>query len=193
MLFAHYEHRLPADYDLGRLRQRAAIGGPMWDQMPDLCFKAFVLRTQGNLGAASNAYASVYLWDTAAGFARFVSTPRFNVVTGTFGRPAVDTALGLDLWRGDGAAANVLLLNEIQIDADDNVAGRVADMREASAELARTEGVVAVALALEPRTWRLKQVVLADGDGGLAGRRYEVLYLASTQLPPGPHRQPENN
>jgi hypothetical protein len=39
MIVAHYEHRLPADYDLGLIRSRAQERGPLWDAKPELYFK----------------------------------------------------------------------------------------------------------------------------------------------------------
>ena len=41
MLSKQYIHRLPADYDIGHVRERAARRGPLWDAAPGLGFKAF--------------------------------------------------------------------------------------------------------------------------------------------------------
>lgn len=182
MLFAHYEHRLPADYDVAGLRERAAVGGPLWNGRPDLWFKAFLLREPGRFGAQAKAYASIYLWRDAAAFTRFVTTPAFDVVTAQFGRPAISTALGLDVWRGPASAAKVLTIDSIDIDGDKAIAGVIAEARDRCATLAGDAGVVAVALALDPQAWRLKRVVLRDSDDGRSDRRYEALYLSQTLM-----------
>jgi len=182
MLFAHYEHRLPADYDLAGLRQRAAVGGPLWDGKADLWFKAFLLREPGNLGAQARAYASIYLWRDAAAFTRFVSTPAFDVVTAQFGRPSIGTALGLDVWRGPASEAKVLALDPISIGGDDAIADEVSAARDRCAALSREPDVFAVALALDPQAWRLQCVALRNSDDAPGHRRYEVLYLSRTLL-----------
>ncbi len=40
MLIARYRHRLPADYDMDRIRDRIAARRPAWDDAPGLVFKA---------------------------------------------------------------------------------------------------------------------------------------------------------
>ena len=62
MFIAHYGHRLPADYDLSIIRNRAAQRGALWDDMPELYFKGFLLRERGQYGAISSEYSSLYLW-----------------------------------------------------------------------------------------------------------------------------------
>jgi hypothetical protein len=53
MIIAHYGHRLPADYDIGIIRSRAHARGQLWDAVPELYFKAFLLRERGRFGASS--------------------------------------------------------------------------------------------------------------------------------------------
>ena len=49
MIIAHYAHRLPADYDVDIIRNRAAARGHLFDAIPELYFKAFLLRERGTL------------------------------------------------------------------------------------------------------------------------------------------------
>ena len=42
MIIAHYAHRLPANYDIGIIRDRAKARGGMWDAVPELYFKGFL-------------------------------------------------------------------------------------------------------------------------------------------------------
>ena len=62
MIIAHYAHRLPADYDIGIIRDRAGRRGHLFDAIPELYFKAFLLRERGRFGAIQNEYSSLYLW-----------------------------------------------------------------------------------------------------------------------------------
>ena len=57
MLLAHYVHHLPADYDMTRLHASARQRGQLWDDAPELFFKAFLLRERGEFGATANAYS----------------------------------------------------------------------------------------------------------------------------------------
>ena len=56
MFIAHYGHRLPADYDLSIIRNRATQRGAVWDEMPELYFKAFLLRERGEFGATASTF-----------------------------------------------------------------------------------------------------------------------------------------
>ena len=47
MIITHYAHRLPADYDIGIIRSRAGARGHLFDAIPELYFKAFLLRERG--------------------------------------------------------------------------------------------------------------------------------------------------
>jgi len=50
MIIAHYAHRLPADYDIGIIRNRAKSRGHLFDAVPELHFKGFLLRERGRFG-----------------------------------------------------------------------------------------------------------------------------------------------
>ncbi|HZE45244.1 MAG TPA: DUF4865 family protein, partial [Xanthobacteraceae bacterium] len=62
MIIVHYAHRLPADHDLGALRRWLKERGAVWDAVPELYFKAFLLREAGRFGAIANNFSSLYLW-----------------------------------------------------------------------------------------------------------------------------------
>ena len=72
MIIAHYAHRLPADYDVQIIRNRAAARGHLFDAIPELYFKAFLLRERGCFGAIANEYSSLYLWRADQGFRDFL-------------------------------------------------------------------------------------------------------------------------
>lgn len=86
MLIAHYEHRLPAGYDLDTVRQRAVESGNIWNSVPDLYFKAFVLREAGRFGAATNSYSSFYLWREDRAYRDWLVRGGYQVVINSFGR-----------------------------------------------------------------------------------------------------------
>ena len=57
MFIVHYGHRLPANYDIGLIRTRAAERGHLFDAIPELHFKAFLLRERGQYSAISSEYS----------------------------------------------------------------------------------------------------------------------------------------
>ena len=49
MFITQYTHRLPAGYDLGLMRKRAAGRGPYWDRYPGLIVKGFLISSSRRL------------------------------------------------------------------------------------------------------------------------------------------------
>ena len=118
MIIAHYAHRLPADYDIDSIRERARGRAPIWDNVPGLYFKAFLLRERGRFGANQNEYSSLYLWRRDEGFRDFLVDGRIKPVTDSFGRPAIETRFVLDAHKGEGKQARFLFKQEREITID---------------------------------------------------------------------------
>jgi Domain of unknown function (DUF4865) len=188
MIIANYAHRLPADYDIDIIRKRAQARGPLWDDIPDLHFKGFLLRERGALGAIANEYSSLYLWRTDAGFRDFLLAGRTRAITDSFGRPAVETRFALDARRGAGRLARFVARRDLAIPRD-------ADLTEAfgvevarNREIAEQPGVVVAAVGVDVERWTFTRVLLSEqapavneaADEGVTA--YEVLYLAAPLL-----------
>lgn len=91
MFMMQYTHRLPADYEMGRIRERAGRLGREWDDTRGLGFKAFLAQERGIYGAIGNSYSSLYLWLEDEAAVDFIADERFKAVTGSFGRPSIET------------------------------------------------------------------------------------------------------
>ncbi|KFG98975.1 hypothetical protein GQ56_0100460 [Burkholderia paludis] len=184
MLTAYYVHRLPADYDLDLIRERARERGRHWDDAPDLLFKGFLLREAGRHGATENSFASLYLWRNEQAFTRFVAEGRYRVVTASFGRAPIDVQVVLDARKGSASTARFARLDAIDIpvdsDLDATLAREIARNREAAAQA----GVVAAAVSIDTARWRLSRILLSEHEpeGGAAGTVHQVLYLARPLL-----------
>lgn len=188
MLMAHYVHRLPADYDLGAIHQRARRRGPLWDRMPALHYKAFVLREADRLGAAAPAYGSLYLWREGQAFADFVADDRFAAVARSFGRPEIDTWTVLDARRGPVDTPRFAHVAAEVIEADAALPEILAEASARNAERARHPATLAAALGLDTRAWRLLHVTLsAEQPEAGAGTVYRILHLARPLLEALPH------
>jgi len=184
MFAMQYSHRLPADYDMQRIRTRAAQRGPLWDATEGLVFKAFVAQDRGRHGAVGNLYASVYLWRDEAAAASFLLGERFQAVIDAFGRPRVETWLPLDARAGGAAKAVSLYREEQALDAALDRAQLQADEAARNQRIAAQPDTLAVWTALDLQAWRLLRFTLSSAppDAARGGVVYEVLYLAQPGL-----------
>lgn len=180
MILAHYAHRLPADYDIGIIRTRVQRNAPIWDALPDLHFKAILLREKGQQGAISNSYSSLYLWRRVDALHEFLTEGRFRVVTESFGRPAIDLRLPIDVRRGPARDAKVAVIEEASVPLDSDPTEFLIEEAGRNRALAHRPEIVAAVTALDTLDWRIFRAVLADEPTAAlpGGTQYQVLHLA---------------
>ncbi|GAA3244074.1 hypothetical protein GCM10020256_69460 [Streptomyces thermocoprophilus] len=104
-----YEITLPADYDMGIVRDRVARRGHLLDNWPGLGAKAYLVRERGVHGSPVNAYAPFYLWNTGEGMNAFLWGGAFQGVADDFGRPAVRQWSGLAVEDGPAVGSPAAL------------------------------------------------------------------------------------
>ena len=184
MIIAHYAHRLPADYDIGIIRNRAKSRGHLFDAIPELYFKAFLLRERGRFGANQNEYSSLYLWRKDEGLRDFLVDGRTKSVTDSFGRPQIETRFVLDAHRGGSEQPRFLYKQEQDIPIDTDLTSAFADEIARNRESAKQAGVVASAVGVDVQNWKFTRVVLSEKEptGRDQGTAYQVLYLAKPLL-----------
>ena len=184
MIIAHYAHRLPADYDIGIIRNRAKSRGHLFDAIPELYFKAFLLRERGRFGANQNEYSSLYLWRKDEGLRDFLVDGRTKSVTDSFGRPRIETRFVLDAHKGSGEQPRFLYKQEQNIPIDTDLTSAFADEIARNRESAKQAGVVASAVGVDVQNWKFTRVVLSEKEptGRDQGTAYQVLYLAKPLL-----------
>jgi len=180
MILAHYSHRLPADYDIGIIRARAQRIAGAWDVVPDLHFKAFLLREKGQQGALANSYSSLYLWRREEALGDFLTTGRFRVVTESFGRPAIDIRVSVDARRGPARKARIAVIEDAPISPDADITDALIEAEGRNRALAHRSEIFAAVTAVDTVNWRILQAVLADKPTSAlpGGVSYEVLHLA---------------
>jgi hypothetical protein len=196
MLIAHYTHRLPADYDVDIIRKRAAARGHLFDAIPELYFKAFLLRERGRFGAITSEYSSLYLWRADRGYRDFLVDGRMKSVTDSFGRPQIETRIVLDALKGSAGHARFLTKQEHDIPLDADLTSTFAAEIERNREAAKEAGVVASAVGIDAQNWKVTRVVVSEKEptGREAGHAYQVLHLARpllSELPRAAAREPE--
>jgi hypothetical protein len=184
MIIAHYAHRLPADYDIGIIRNRAKSRGHLFDAIPELYFKAFLLRERGCFGANQNEYSSLYLWRKDEGLRDFLVDGRTKSVTDSFGRPQIETRVVLDAHKGSSEQPRFLYKQEQDIPIDTDLTSAFADEIARNRESAKQAVVVASAVGVDVQNWKSTRVVLSEKEptGRDQGTAYQVLYLAKPLL-----------
>jgi hypothetical protein len=180
MIIAHYAHRLPADYDVEIIRRRAHERGPLWDAVPDLHFKGFLLRERGRFGAIASEYSSLYLWRKDEAFRDFLVTGRYKSVTDSFGRAAIETRVALDARRGPGREARFAYKQQEDIPLAADLTSVVAAEIARNREVAEQAGTVAAAVGVDAQNWRITRILLSEREPrGAAGEEaYQILHLA---------------
>ena len=184
MITAHYAHRLPVDYDLSIIRSRAKARGHLFDAIPELYFKGFLLRERGRFGAIQNEYSSLYLWRRDEGFRDFLVDGRTKSVTDSFGRPQIETRFVLDALQGSGEAARFLYKEERTTAHDSDLTSVFAEEIARNREASQQAGVVAAAVGVDAQRWTFTRVLLSEREpsGAKGEEAYQILYLAKPLL-----------
>jgi hypothetical protein len=195
-----YEITLPADYDMGIIRKRVAVGGHVLDDRAGLGLKAYVVRERGVDGSPVNQYAPFYLWNDTGAAAHFlVGAGGFQNIVRDFGRPVVRHWTGVACHAGPArraaprAASRLLAPVPADADEDGTGLGLSSWFGRQTAELqalAGRDGVHTAALAVDPHHWQAVRFVLWQDDvppDVEATERYEVLHLSA----PGTGALPE--
>ncbi|MEV6132851.1 DUF4865 family protein [Streptomyces violaceusniger] len=186
MLVMQYRITLPADYDMRIIRDRVATKGPLLDDFSGLGLKAYGIRERGVDGSPVHQYAPFYLWTAPEAMNRFLWGPGFQGIVRDFGRPTVEHWQGLAFERGPaaGTAPRAATRHAAPVPAAADPASAVEDALARLAERARTDGVHATALGIDPRGWELIHFTLWEDSAPPSepGDRYQVLHLSTPDL-----------
>ncbi|MFG2331604.1 DUF4865 family protein [Streptomyces sp. NPDC048604] len=178
-----YEITLPADYDMGIIRERVATRGHLLDAFPGLGVKAYLMRERAD-GSPVNQYAPFYLWTAPEGMNAFLWGPGFQGIVDDFGRPVVQHWTGLGYTEGPAAASppRTATRRRSPLPAGAAPAAAVEEALARHEAEARADGVVASALAVDPRHWELLALTLwAAEPPADAGERFRVLHLSAPE------------
>ncbi|MGW6055592.1 DUF4865 family protein [Streptomyces sp. NPDC055189] len=184
-----YEITLPADYDMGIIRDRVAAKGHLLDDYPGLGAKAYLVRERGVDDSPVNQYAPFYLWNTPEGMNSFLWGPGFQGIVDDFGRPEVQHWTGLAFaegaaWAasGTGAPAKSAIRRRTRIPAPTHLGGLAAELAHEASRLAQRDGAIYAATAIDPRTWEALHFSVWDHDAPKGpGDVFQVLHVSAPE------------
>lgn len=184
MMIAHYGHRLPENYDLGRIRARTKERGHEWDDRPELYFKAFLLREAGRFGAIAHSYSSLYLWRQDGAYRDWLVGGGYKIVTDMFGRAEIETRFALDARKGPEREARFAYREDFDIPFDADLTAAFAREIERNQESAAQPDAVAAAVGVDTRNWKFTRILLSTNESSGNGSKvaYQILHLARPLL-----------
>lgn len=192
-----YEITLPADYDMDIIRNRVSAKGHLLDDCPGLGAKAYLIRELGVADSPVNQYAPLYLWNTPEGMNSFLWGPGFQGIVDDFGRPEVQHWTGLAFAEGAASGASAgsttsaksAIRRRMRIPARTHLGGFATELVHEAARLARQDGAVYAAVAIDPRTWEALHFSVWDHESPKGqGDLFQVLHLSAPEralLPEG--------
>jgi len=188
MLAMQYSFTLPTDYDMDIIRERVATRGAVFDTLPHLGFKAFLISEKGKYGSRENSYEPFYVWQEHQGMHDFFCGEKFQGLVQSFGWPAVRTWSVLDAAIGkrevqSAWAARGLVRIEPYTDLQELRIREFALQQETI----QAPHVHSRVVAFDPYTWMLVRFTLQEklDDSVLQSRGtqcYEVLHLSAPML-----------
>lgn len=189
MITMQYSITLPADYDMGIVRQRIAERGHLTDDFPLLAFKAYLYADTNETYAAGREkrYAPFYLWHDVQGMNTFLGGAGFAGVVAAFGRPAVRT---WSAWRAetvpDLSVATHASCETVPIPA--HVAlGDLRDSEIASAKADFDHGALAAISAYDPAHWSVMRFRLWRDVVGTASEAADIYQVGHVSQPSAKH------
>ncbi len=179
-----YAIRLPADYDMGVIRDRVARKAHLLDRWEGLGFKTFLVRERGVHGSPVNEYAPFYLWNSVQGMNSFLWGGAFQVIPDDFGRPSVWQWTGLAYEEGGaaGSPARSAVLRRRQVPDGVLLTEVGAEAARETVRLAGEGGAVLAAAVVDTSRWELVQFSLWEHDTPRTeGEVYEVLHMSAPE------------
>ncbi|MEV6912670.1 DUF4865 family protein [Amycolatopsis sp. NPDC051071] len=180
-----YEITLPADYDMGIIRERVATRGHLLDDFDGLGLKVYGIRERGVDGSTLNQYSPFYLWHDTAGMNAFLFGGPFTGIVDSFGRPSVRhwTVLGFEEGPAFGTPPAAAGKHVEQIPAEADPVAFVGEALDGLRDHVRRDGAHSAALAVDPSTWQVVRYSLWRDEAPEQDEvRYRILHLSSPRL-----------
>jgi hypothetical protein len=182
MIAMQYSFVLPADYDMGIVRERIATKGALLDNLPGLVFKAYLHADHDD--GVENLYAPFYLWQDEEAMHGFLNGPPFAAVSQAFGWPSVQTWTPWHASVGDDVRQACYATRSVAEIAPYSALADLRQSEDAYARRMREQGALAVVIGFEPVSWSIVRLCLWPDlpPAALAPpgeRRYQVGHVSA--------------
>jgi hypothetical protein len=176
MIAMQYSFVLPADYDMGIVRERIATKGPLLDDLPGLAFKAYLHASE-----PEHTYAPFYLWRDEEAMHGFLNGPGFAGVARAFGWPSVKTWTPWHATVGPGVRSARHATRSSTSIAPYSALAALRQQEEESAQRALQQGALAVVVGFEAVTWSVTRLCLwrDEPSNVVAEQRYSVGHVSA--------------
>jgi hypothetical protein len=180
LLAMQYTIRLPADYDISQIHERVNQRSLLFDALPGLAHKSFLLSENEKI------YAPFYIWDNVGEARRFLLDDLFKGVISTFNRPRVRTWMVLD--QGIGNQEMVPTFAQIEADTippEENLEVMYRREREHMLAQLSNPNLSYYAIALDSDRWELIRYSLwknrhaASRPSADVTQTYDVLHVST--------------
>jgi len=150
MLAMQYSIELPFGYDTGLIRDRVETRSKLFEGLPGLIHKSYLLNE------ADKIYAPFYIWSDVAEARKFLFDDLFRGVIESFHRPRVRSWMVLDARYGNrGFAPSFAIRETDRIAPEDNLEARFRQESQEQQALAANEHLHFHAVALDAERWEL--------------------------------------
>jgi hypothetical protein len=150
MLAMQYSIELPFGYDMALIRNRAQERSKLFDGLPGLIHKSYLLSENDKI------YAPFYIWSNVAQARTFLFNDLFKGVIKTFRRPRVRSWMVLDAIHGAGGFEPSYAIREADsIAPEDDLEALFEQERKEQIILATNPNLHFHAIALDAERWEL--------------------------------------
>ncbi|WP_050990394.1 DUF4865 family protein [Pseudomonas sp. M47T1] len=188
MIAMQYGFSFPQQYDMGLIADRVAQKGHLFDDWPNLVFKAFLAasREDPQVRSDHNLYAPFYLWRDTQALHDFLASPAFAAVCEAFGRPAVRLWIPVVEQRKAGWAGAAVATRECVAIGAQPLAERWVQERALAAQWLADANVEAVVIGFDPQNWQLIRMKfhrhVEACNATAATQHYQILHLSQPNL-----------
>lgn len=181
-LLMQYPITLPADYDMGTIRERVRTRGSALDDRGGLTCKVYGIREVGTSESRVNQYAPFYLWHDVTAAADFLWRGQgFDGIVRDFARPTVHTWLPCSRSLGAAPATSVVqaVVQTTSIDPDVDLRDEAQRLTDRVARRGAEPHVHLAAAGIDPAAWRSVEITTINAtDPSLPGAVYTVLHIS---------------
>ena len=180
MFAMQYGFDFPATFDMQPFRERIAGRGPLFDDLPGLHLKVFLV---AEAPGRAHRYTPFYLWKDVDAVTGFLLSDKFQAVETSFGRPVVANWNQVAYVEGGSVCGKptVAIQRVVDLPKGTDLKAACSQGAQELQALRTAQGLHSAYLGLDPASWQLMSMSLWDAAPGysVSGQRFEILHLSA--------------